>query len=155
MNTNSPFFNETEAQHVYHGNNNLLKLYETNIFGALCVIKEQINKQITPPSIAGDNDETYNIKAPARNAILQLKYFDKSKPNQTSENHICQNRELWETNRKLLHDILAFANKRGGYEIDVSQFDNQPRPDIQTIQTLEQFMCYLFHRYVKDVEQFT
>ena len=155
MNTNPPFFSETEAQHVYHGNNNLLKLYETNMFGTLCVIKEQINKQTTPPSIAGDNDKTYNIKAPARNAILQLKYFDKLKSDQTSENYICQNRELWETNRKLLFSIIEFANERGGYGIDVSRFDDQPRPDIRTIQTLEQLVCYLFHRYVKDVEQFT
>jgi len=157
MDIHPPYFDEFEAQNIYHGNNNLLKLYETNMFSTLFIIQEQH----TSEGLIGDNNKTYNIKAPVRNDILKLQYYTNSKNATPTHDElkivIDKNIEIYEINVDLLYQIVEFI-KAHDYQFDIvtlSVFDkSHPRPDIRTLNTLYQFIYYLFYRYVNDIQLF-
>ncbi len=148
MISNPPFFSEHDAETIFHGNNNLLKLYETNMFSALCIIKEQY---ISNTNIIGDNDKIYKIKTPARNSILKLEHYFKS-DKISNEELKEKNEQIHAENLTHLTNILMFIKKHTSNCIarpDIQM--KMSRPDIKTISTLEEFISFLFHRYDKDI----
>jgi len=123
-----PHFDEESANKIYHGKNNLLKMYEINIYSAVFIISEQYEIKNGEKILNGDNTYTYKIKNKGRTLIMKLKTGNKE-------------------NENILNELVDFLLQYN-YNYDIHDLLENTKVKIQEVNDMTSFMTYLVHRYI-------